>query len=162
MPDAPAQPPSSSPHPGPPQGPHPGPHAAATAAADRLPGALRRFHPGSVPPMARANYAKELLAAICFPFALVVFEGSVLSVLVRLIYEGRVDDRLLNYASAFIAVVPALANVSSFAWVRLSHARDKIRAITILNSTMLALVVLLAFMPRNTAGLIAIAAIAIV
>ncbi|MEM7630025.1 MAG: hypothetical protein AAF356_11495 [Planctomycetota bacterium] len=162
MPDATAQPPSSSPHPGPPQGPHPGPHAAATAAADRLPGALRRFHPGSVPPMARANYAKELLAAICFPFALVVFEGSVLSVLVRLIYEGRVDDRLLNYASAFIAVVPALANVSSFAWVRLSHARDKIRAITILNSTMLALVVLLAFMPRNTAGLIAIAAIAIV
>lgn len=138
------------------------PHHAAAAAAARLPGPVRGFHPGSVPPMARRNYARELLAALCFPFALVAFEGSVLSVLVRLIYEGRVDDRLLNYVAAFVAVVPALANVSSFAWVRLSHARDKIRTITLLNSTMLALVLLLALMPRNATGLIAVAAIAIV
>lgn len=116
--------------------------------------ALHTFHPSRVPRMARHNYRRELIGACFFPFALVLFEGSVLSVLVRIGYEGRVDGALLNAVSAFVGVIPALANLSSFFWVRLAHGRHKIQAITRVHAIMLSAAFVMALAPRNTWGVL--------
>ena len=99
--------------------------------------------PSRVPKMARHNYRRELIGACAFPFALVLFEGSVLSVLVRIGFEGAAPTAMLNVVAAFIGVLPALANLSSFFWVRLVHGRDKIRTVVRIQLTMLAAALLL-------------------
>lgn len=103
--------------------------------------------------MARHNYRRELTAAFFLPFMLVLFEGSVLSVLVRVRFEGAVADGLLNTMTAFIAVAPAMANLSSFVWVKLSHGRHKVETLTRIMSVMILVVVLIGVAPRNTGGL---------
>lgn len=109
--------------------------------------------------MSRGNYRRELMAAGVLPFLLVVFEGSVMSVLARLLFEGEVAPALLNTVTGVIAVVPALANLSSFIWVRLSNGRNKVRFITLLQGVMVLLALGVAFVPVNTTGLIMIAAL---
>ncbi len=123
--------------------------------------AVGSFSPSRVPAMARHNYRRELIGAGAFPFVLVLFEGSVLSVLVRIGFEGQVPNALLNAVSAFIGVVPALANLSSFFWVRLAHGKHKIRAIGRIHLIMLGAALLMMPAPRNEAGLIMIAAAAL-
>ncbi|MEM1331292.1 MAG: MFS transporter [Planctomycetota bacterium] len=107
-----------------------------------------------LPFLARANYRLELTAAFFMPFVLSIFEGSVISVLVRIAYEGAVDQLLLNKVSALLAVVPAVANLSSFVWVRLSHGKEKIRVLTRLQLAMIACVMLIGLAPVNTTGLV--------
>jgi hypothetical protein len=103
--------------------------------------------------MARGNFHRELTAAACLPFVLVAVEGSVLAVLVRIMFEGAVDVRLLNYASGMLAIIPALANITSFVWVRVSHGRDKVRFITALQWVVVVSSVLIAAAPRTGLGL---------
>jgi len=103
--------------------------------------------------MARHNYRRELTAALFLPFILVLFEGSVLSVMVRVRFEGAVADGLLNTLTAFIAVAPAIANLSSFVWVKLSHGRDKVETLTRIMGVMILVVVLIGVAPKNEAGL---------
>lgn len=112
--------------------------------------------------MSRGNYRRELTSAVFLPFVLVFFEGSVLGVLVRIGFADSVDHALLNYVSGFISIIPAVANLSSFIWVRLSHGRHKVRAITRLLSVMLVSVLMLAFLPRNEIGLLLTAVCALV
>ncbi|MEQ8769456.1 MAG: hypothetical protein RIB60_02985 [Phycisphaerales bacterium] len=123
--------------------------------------AVGTLSPSRVPIMARHNYRRELIAACAFPFVLVLFEGSVLSVLVRIGFEGAAPTALLNAVAAFIGVVPALANLSSFFWVRLVHGRHKIRTIVRIQLVMLGAALLLMLAPRNEAGLVMIAGAAL-
>lgn len=127
-----------------------------------LPWPVSLFDPATVPAMSRANYRRELLAASLFPMTLVFFEGGALSVLVKIGYEGRVEGGLLNTITALVAVIPALANLSSFVWVRLAHGRHKVRSVVRLLAVMLGLTFAMALLPRNEAGLIltAVAALA--
>jgi len=125
-------------------------------------GPLAGFDPARVPAMSRQNYRRELFAALFIPFMVVLFEGSVLSIIVRIAYEGRVDKDLLNQVSSFIAVIPALANLSSFIWVRATHGRHKVRAITRLLVMVTVVTFTMAFVPSNAIGLIWTAAAAFV
>lgn len=115
--------------------------------------ALWSFLPSSVPVMARANYRREALAALFLPFALAATEGAIVSVLVRVAYEGRVDRVLLNLAVGVLAAAPAMANITSFVWVRLSHGVRKIPFMNALQIGLLASVLVVAASPRNGAGL---------
>lgn len=144
------------------RGVEPGPGAARNGLGARAAAAIGEIASSRVPRMARHNYRRELIAACFFPFALVLFEGSVLSVLVRIGYEGRVGAGLLNVVSAFISVVPALANLSSFFWVRLAHGRHKVRAITRVHAIMLVAAFGMALAPRDELGLILTAGAALV
>lgn len=117
-------------------------------------GPLSVFNPGRVPAMARPNYRRELTAACLIPFMVVLFEGSVLSVLVRIGYERTVPGGLLNTITAFVAITPALANLSSFVWVRLAHGSHKIRAMVRLMGAMVAFVLVIGLAPRNLTGLL--------
>lgn len=124
-------------------------------------GPLAPFNPGRVPQMARHNYTRELIAALFLPFLLVLFEGSVLSVLVRVRFEGTVPDTLLNTATAFIAVVPAMANLSSFVWVRVAHGKHKVETLTRIMGVMILVVLVIGLAPANALGLALTAAAAL-
>lgn len=116
--------------------------------------ALFSFHPAAIPWIARSNYRRELIASLYMPFALATIEGGIASVIVRIAFEGHVDRVALNFAAGFLSVMPALANISSFAWVRLSHGRDKVRFINHLQTAILILVCLVAMAPPTPPGLV--------
>ena len=118
---------------------------------------LGAYAPSRVPAMARQNYRFELTAAFFMPFLLTVFEGAVISVLVRIAFEDAVPDRLLNSITGLVAVSPALANLSSFIWVKLSHGVDKVRFMPTLPVVMAVMGSGIALVPLNEIGLIAVA-----
>lgn len=115
---------------------------------------LWSFLPGSVPPMTRANYRREALSALFLPFALAATEGSIISVLVRVAYEGRTDPVLLNLAVGVLAAAPAMANIISFVWVKLSHGVPKIPFINALQLALVVMVLAIAACPRTGLGLV--------
>src|SRR5687768_808858 len=55
------------------------------------------FLPSSVPGMARANYRRELTAALFFPVAVAAVEGTVVGVLVKQGYEGVAPPTMLAF-----------------------------------------------------------------
>ncbi|MCH7792838.1 MAG: MFS transporter [Planctomycetes bacterium] len=119
----------------------------------RVSPALWSFHPLAMPASSRANYRRELLTAATYPFLLTGVETGVVTVLVRNAFDGVVGDTLLNYIVGILAASKALANVVSFLWVRLNQGRDK-RAFTIsMMWSILVIVVLLAFIPKTSTGL---------
>lgn len=148
--------PESEPSPRPPGVPG-GARGVATGAFNRT---LGTYRPTRVPAISRRNYARELTAAFFLPFVLAVFEGSVISVLVRLAFEGQpgVPPRLLNYVVGTLAIIPALANITSFVWVKLSHGVDKVRFIVTLQGVVIAMAIVIAFAPRSLVGLFMIVA----
>ena len=121
--------------------------------SNAIAGYLRSFLPSSAPLMARANYGREILAAVCLSFMLAGVETNVVSVLVRNAFDGVVADTTLNFVVAVLAASKAAANVSSFAWVRLNHGLDKLRFTIWLQWAMAAVVVVLAFTPLTAVGL---------
>ncbi|MAY75317.1 MAG: hypothetical protein CMJ31_11470 [Phycisphaerae bacterium] len=120
--------------------------------------AMRHFHPAAAPPLARANYRRELIATLFLPFALAAVEGGILGVIVKRYFSGLVDDgtldgTLLDYAVAAVTAAPAFANITSFVFVRLAHGRDKVRSVNTLQLALAALIVLIAAAPRSSAGM---------
>lgn len=114
---------------------------------------LSGFHPASLPAVTRRNYAKELQGTALLSIGRAVIEGSVLGIIVKLAFTGTVDDAMLNKAVAVIAAAPAMANVLSFVWSRLSHAQHKSRFLSGLALGMLACAAVLAIAPQNAVGL---------
>lgn len=115
--------------------------------------ALLPFSVRGVPSMSRPNYRNELASSLFLPWAVAVTEGSVIGVITKNAFEGIVDATVLNFAVATLAAAPAVANIISFAWVRLSHGRAKIAFINGLQVTLIALVAGLALVPRTPTGL---------
>ncbi|MBK7405505.1 MAG: MFS transporter [Phycisphaerales bacterium] len=114
---------------------------------------LWSFLPASMPAMARRNYRYELTAAFFLPFILAVVDSAIIGVVVKNAYAGVVDETLLNFVVAVITASAAFSNIVSFAWVRLSHGRDKVPFINGLQVGMIVLVGLIGAMPRSVTGL---------
>lgn len=114
---------------------------------------ISSFHPTSFPPVARRNYAREMLGTGLLSVGRAVIEGSVLGIVVKLAYQGVVPDGKLNTAVAIISAAPAMANILSFVWSRLSHARHKTRFLSGLALGMLICAAGLAIAPRSELGL---------
>lgn len=108
--------------------------------------------------MARGNYRRELLAHLFFPFVLAGIETGIVTVLAVNLFDGVVPQRRLDYVVALLAASKPIANLSSVLWARLNHGRSKLRFTTWLQSLVVTLVVLLAFVPRSEAGLYLFAA----
>lgn len=115
--------------------------------------ALVPFSARGVPSMSRPNYRHELASSLYLPWAVAVTEGSVIGVIAKNAFEGVVDETVLNFAVATLAAAPAVSNIISFAWVRLSHGREKVAFINALQVTLVVLVAALALVPRTPAGL---------
>ncbi|MFG0285066.1 MAG: hypothetical protein ACF8R7_11640 [Phycisphaerales bacterium JB039] len=129
--------------------------AIRDTAASRNP--LRRafisFHPSAMPPMARANYRRELAASSLLPFALAVFEGGVLGVLIKNGFEDVASRWSLTTAVALVSAAPAFGNISSFLWVRLWHGQPLARAVASMQAIVAILCAIIAFAPRTEPGM---------
>ena len=115
-----------------------------------------------MPLMVRGNYRQELWSSFLIPFAWTIVEGGVGSAVVRIAYEGAVDEAVLNYATGFINALPALSNISSFAWVKLAHGRPKVGMIVALQAAVIACVLVIGLLPISPGGLWAFLALATV
>jgi hypothetical protein len=111
------------------------------------------FHPSSMPPMARANYRRELAASALLPFALAIFEGGVLGVLLKNGFEGVAPRGALTVAVALVATAPAFGNISSFLWAPLWHGQPLARAIASMQAMVAILCGIVALAPATTAGM---------
>ena len=106
-----------------------------------------------MPWLARANYARELRASFFLPWAIAATEGSVIGFIVRKLYDGVVQDTLLNFLVAALIAAPALANITSFVWAIAVSGRRKIPFITVLQITVIFAIMAIAAAPKSPLGL---------
>lgn len=116
------------------------------------------FHPKTLPPMLRANYARELVSWMFLPLMLGAVEGGTVAIIVKKSFEGApgVSDVWLDVAVAISAAAPNVANLTSFAWAALSHGKAKVPFIAALQLATALLVALIAAVPTNAFGLVAL------
>lgn len=117
---------------------------------------VESFHPRSLPPMLRANYARELLSWAFLPAMLGVVEGGTVSIVVKKHFAvaSGVSPSALNLAVAAVTAAPAMANITSFLWAGLAHGREKVPFIAGLQVATAIAVAMLALAPRDAAGLL--------
>ena len=80
---------------------------------------ITSFHPLSMPRMARGHYRRELAAWACLALGAGAVEGGVTGAIAKNVFEGVVNETLLNYAVAVLTGAPAFANIASFLWAGL-------------------------------------------
>jgi MFS family permease len=117
------------------------------------------FHPRTLHPMMRNNYARELQAWWLLAIMLAMVEGGVLSVVIKNVFDGvaGIGTAELNIVVAILSAAPAVANISSFVWVRLAHGKPKVRFLVACQAAMAILVILIAFAPNSRFGLYLVA-----
>ncbi len=115
---------------------------------------LWAFHPASLPVLARTSYRLELSATLLFSFALAMVEGGVIGVFTKNTFEGHVRGTLLDYAAGLVAAAGEIANLASFVWAVSAHGKARVKFINTLQITVVSLIFLLAFIPRNEIGLL--------
>ena len=100
----------------------------------RLNNFVAEFHPRSLPPMLRANYARELFSWMLLPLMLGALEGGTMAIIVKKMFAGAdgVGSAELDFAVAAVSAAPNVANLTSFIWVALAHGRQKVKFISIL------------------------------
>lgn len=116
--------------------------------------AVGSFHPSAMPPLTRGLYRRELFAWVFLPLMIGAADGSVVGVITKNAFEGRVDASVLNFAVAIITGANAFANISSFLWASLSHGRHKIRFVVGLILLATCFVLMMGFAPLDETGLI--------
>lgn len=123
---------------------------------DLVTGWLWSFHPRSIAPMQRVNYARELLSWAFLPIMLGAIEGGTMSVIVKKAWTGvpGVSPGTLDFAVALVSAAPNFANLTSFLWARMSGGRDKVRFISAIQIATCICVGLVAAMPVNAWGLL--------
>ncbi len=120
--------------------------------------AFLSFHPNTMPWLSRANYARELRSAFFMPWAIAATEGGVIGFIVRKLYDGIVEDNVLNYAAGALIAAPALANITSFLWAILARGKRKIPFITALQLALMFCIAGIASAPNTPRGLIMLVA----
>ncbi len=114
------------------------------------------FHPRSLPPMLRANYARELFSWLLLPLMLGAVEGGTMAIIVKKMFtevDGISSDQL-DFVVAAVSAAPNIANLSSFIWASLAHGRTKIRFISALQVATCVCVALIAAIPMSALGLV--------
>lgn len=114
------------------------------------------FNPKDLTPPMRRNYLHELLSWCFLPFALGAIEGGTMGVVVKKAFHGAVDPWKLDLAVAVVTAAPNAANLCSFIWASLSHGRRKVPFIAALQLVTCLCVALIAAIPVNEAGLLAL------
>ena len=80
----------------------------------------------------RRTYSWELLAWGVLPVMLGMLEGGVVGITAKKSFSGHVDADLLNLVIGLLTGLPAMANLTSFAWAAGAHGRNKIRFVVTL------------------------------
>tara|TARA_Y100000589_G_scaffold296976_1_gene304448 strand:- start:1759 stop:3000 length:1242 start_codon:yes stop_codon:yes gene_type:complete len=83
-----------------------------------------------------------------------MLEGGVVGIIAKKSFDGQVPTDLLNIVIAFLTGLPAMANLTSFAWAALAHGRHKIRFINSLQLIAVLAMLSFAFATPSTWGFI--------
>ena len=81
-------------------------------------------------------------------------EGGVVGVLTKGLFNGVVDQTILDWAVAALAAAQGFANMSSFFWAALSHGHHKVKFITALKIACVALIAFVTLIPQTPLGLV--------
>jgi len=101
----------------------------------------------------KAQHARELIAWAFLPMMMGAIEGGVVGVLTKRMFEGVVEQTILDWSVAALAAAQGFASISSFLWAALSHGKHKIRFITTLKIACVLLVGTVSFVPQTALGL---------
>jgi hypothetical protein len=107
-----------------------------------------------MPVSIRRSYSRELPGTAFLSVARAAFDGAVLGIVVRIAFDGVVSPARLNIAVALLSSMPSVANLLNFVWARAAHGRNKVRFSAGIQIAMLALLLLVAFVPYTPAGLV--------
>ncbi|MBT4531328.1 MAG: MFS transporter [Phycisphaerae bacterium] len=102
---------------------------------------------------ATSQFKRELLAWAFLPMMLGAIEGGVVGILTKRLFEGTVDDTVLDWSVGALAAAQGFANISSFMWAALSHGKHKIQFITALKIVAVLMIGSVAFIPISPVGL---------
>ncbi|MCH2154252.1 MAG: MFS transporter [Phycisphaerales bacterium] len=91
-----------------------------------------RYLPSAMPERYRQAYKQELIAWSLLPFMLGMLEGGVVGIMAKKSFGAQVDPETLNFIIGILTGLPAIANLTSFAWAAAVHGRPKIRFIVTL------------------------------
>ncbi len=80
-------------------------------------------------------------------------EGGVVGVLTKRLFEGVVDETILDWSVATLAAAQGFANISSFFWAAVSHGKHKVKFVTALKVMCVLLVGLVTITPTTPFGL---------
>ena len=83
-----------------------------------------------------------------------MLEGGVVGIIAKKSFDGQVPAELLNIVIAFLTGLPAMANLTSFAWAAVAHGRHKIRFINSLQLITVIAMVAFAFATPTMWGFI--------
>ncbi|MFO0874209.1 MAG: MFS transporter [Phycisphaerales bacterium] len=116
---------------------------------------VRSFHPRTLPPMLRANYARELVSWMFLPLMLGAVEGGTIAIIVKKAFANApgIGASELDWAVALVMAAPNIGNVTSFIWASLSHGRAKVPFIAALQLVTAILVGFIAAVPESSFGL---------
>ncbi len=106
----------------------------------------RYFDARTLPLMTRPSFRWELRSAMAFPFAMAALESGVVGVIAKKTFDA---DKLIVAA---VAAAPMVANLTSLVWARLLVGKNRVRAVAVLQSLVIACVALIALAPVNAAG----------
>ncbi len=98
-------------------------------------------------------YRREWLAWALLGVGVGLVDGATVAVLVKKSFAGLVAPYWVNLAVAVVSGAPALANISSFAWANLAHARARVRQLVWLQAGFALVIASIALSPRGAAGL---------
>ena len=101
----------------------------------------------------KAQHARELIAWAFLPMMMGAIEGGVVGVLTKRMFDGVVEQTVLDWSVAALAAAQGFASISSFLWAALSHGKHKIRFITTLKIACVVLVGTVSFVPQTAIGL---------
>lgn len=107
----------------------------------------------SSPQTTQRQQKRELLAWAFLPMMMGAVDGGVIGIMTKRLFDGHVQDLLLDWSVATLAAAQGFANISSFLWASMSTGRHKIRFITFLKFAIVLMIATVAFIPQTTAGL---------
>ncbi len=80
-------------------------------------------------------------------------DGGVVGILTKRLFDGFVEETILDWSVATLAAAQGFANISSFFWAAISHGRHKVQFITALKTVIVLMIAGVAFVPQTTIGL---------
>jgi hypothetical protein len=99
------------------------------------------------------QHKRELLAWAFLPMMMGAVDGGVVGILTKGLFEGHVQELLLDWSVATLAAAQGFANISSFFWAAISNGKHKVKFITLLKFIIVLFIGGVAFIPQTTSGL---------
>jgi len=112
------------------------------------------FHPRSLRPMLRGNYARELMAWSFIPVMLAGLQSGTMGIVLVKTFTGTpgATEKNLALAVGTISAATAIGNLTSGVWASMSWGRNKVRFIVMLMMVASCCVAGIALVPANLTG----------